>query len=79
MNFILIKNRFWGRPNSIKEKLKLRKITRKKNDIERLETEIKEIEELEVETIELKSSKLLSNLSMEKGFEIEEIKEIEIK
>ena len=64
----------------IKEELRLRKITRKKiNDIVRLETEIKEIERLKIEAIELKSSKLLSDLNMEKGIEIEEIREIEIK
>ena len=32
---------------------------------------------LKIEAIERKSSKLLSNLNMEKGFEMEEIKEIE--
>ena len=64
----------------IKEELRLRKITRKKiNDIVRLQTEIKEIERLKIEAIELKSSKLLSDLNMEKGIEIEEIREIEIK
>ena len=49
------------------------------NEIERLETEIKEKEELKIEAIEPKSSTLLSNLNMEKGIEIEGIKEIEIK
>ena len=73
-------NIFWGRPNSIKDELKFRKITRKKiNEIERLETEIKEIEELKIEAVEPKCSKLLSNLNMEKGIEIEGIKEIEIR
>ena len=30
LNFSAIKNKFWGGPNSIKEKLKLRKITKKR-------------------------------------------------
>ena len=47
LNFAAIKNKFLGRPNNIKEKLKLRKIARKKiNKIERLEAEIKEMEGL---------------------------------
>ena len=47
LNFSAIKNRFWVRPNSIKEELRLRKITRKKiNEIDRLETKIKQIENL---------------------------------
>ena len=36
------------------------------------------MEGLKIETIEYKSSKLLGDLNMEKGIEIEEIKEIEI-
>ena len=44
LNFVEVKGRFCGRANSIKEELKLKKITRKKiNEIERLETEVKEI------------------------------------
>ena len=42
LNFAAIKKKFLGGPTSIKEKLKLRKITRKKiHEIGRLETEIK--------------------------------------
>ena len=68
------------RPNSIEEELRLRKITRKEiNDIEKLETEIKEMEELKIKKLEDKSSKLLGDLNMEKGFEIDRIKKIEIK
>ena len=36
------------------------------------------MKESKIEAIELKSSKLLSDLNVEKGIEIEEIKEIEI-
>ena len=80
MKFVAIKNRYLGRPNNIKEELKLRNITRKNiNEIERLETEIKEMKELKIEMIEHKSSRLLEDLNMEKGIEIQEIKEIEIK
>ena len=81
MNFVAIKNRFWGGPNNIKEELKLKKLTRKKiNKIERLETEIEEeIEELKTKVKEHKSSKLLDDLNMEKGIKIQRIKEIEIK
>ena len=80
MKFVAIKNRYSGRPNNIKEELKLRNITRKNiNEIERLETEIKEMKELKIEMIEHKSSRLLEDLNMEKGIEIQEIKEIEIK
>ena len=69
-----------GRPNSINEELKLRKITRKKiNEIEGLETEIKEMKELKIQVIKLKSSKLLGDLNVEKGIEIEEIKDIGMK
>ena len=81
MNFVAIKNRFRGGPNNIKEELKLKKLTRKKiNKIERLETEIEEeIEELKTKVNEHKSSKLLDDLNMEKGIQIQRIKEIEIK
>ena len=42
LNFAAIKKKFLGGPNSIKEQLKLRKITRKKiHEIGRLEAEIK--------------------------------------
>ena len=79
LKFVAIKNRFLGRPNSFKEELKLKKITRKKiNEMEKLETEIKEMKRLKIKATELKSSKLLSDLNIEKGLEIEEIKEIEI-
>ena len=62
-----MKSRFWRRPNSFKEELKLRKITRKNiNEIERLDTEIKKIKELKIKAIELKSFILLSDLNMEK-------------
>ena len=61
------RNRFWERPNSIKEELKLRENTRKKIiEIERLETKIKEMKELEIEIIDDKSLKLLGDLSIEK-------------
>ena len=43
-----------------------------------MKTETKGVEGLKIETIEYKSSKLLGDLNMEKGIEIEEIKEIEI-
>lgn len=67
-----MKNRFWGRPNSIKEDIKLRKRTRR-------ETEIKEMEESNAEIIDYKSSQFLDEESNQKGIEIDEIKEIEIK
>ena len=61
-----------GRTNSIKEEIKLRRITMKKiNEIERLQTEVKESEESEIETIK---DKLFDNLNMKKGFGIVEIK-----
>ena len=45
--FLAIKNRSWEGRNSIKEEIKFRKITRKKeNEIERLETEIKDKQKL---------------------------------
>ena len=43
-----------------------------------MKRETKGVEGLKIETIEYKSSKLLGDLNMEKGIEIEEIKEIEI-
>ena len=68
------------RPNKFREVLRLRKIKRKKiNGIEKLETEIKKVEGLKLKAIELKSSKLLSYLNMEKGFEIEGIMETGMK
>ena len=51
-----MKNRFWGRPNSIKEDIKLRKRTRR-------ETELKEIEESNAEIIDYKSSQFLDEES----------------
>ena len=42
-----------------------------------METLKREIKRLKIETIKLESSKLLTDLNMEKGVEIEEIKEIE--
>ena len=80
LNFVAIKDEFWGRANSIKEKLKLEKNNKKKIDeLEKLETELEEMKQLKIEMIEDKSSKLLGDLNMEKRIEIEEIKEIEIK
>ena len=79
-NFAAMKKRFWKIPNSIKEKVKLREITRKKIiEIETLETKIKEMKELEIVMIEDKSSKLLRDLNIEKEVEIERIRKIEIK
>ena len=75
--FVVIKNRFCGRPNSIEEELKVRKITRKKKK-DKLKTEIKDMKKLKIEMVEYKSSKLLDDLNMEKAFEIDRIKEIEI-
>ena len=49
------------------------------NEIGRLETEIKEMEGLKIEAIEDKSFKLLGDLNMENGIEIERMKEIKIK
>ena len=40
---------------------------------------MKEMEELRIEVAECKSCKLLSDLNMEKGFGIEEIKEKDMK
>ena len=71
------KKRFCGRPNSIEEELKVRKITRKKKK-DKLKTEIKDMKKLKIEMVEYKSSKLLDDLNMEKAFEIDRIKEIEI-
>ena len=45
----------------------------------KLEAEIKEMKILQTKAIEIKSSKLLGDLNMEKGFETEEIKELKIK
>ena len=67
-----LRNRFWGRSNSIEEEIELRKHTRKKIDsIERLKTELEEWE--------FKSVKLLKDLNYEKGAETAEIKRVEIK
>ena len=80
LNFGAIKNTFCERLNSIKEKLRLRKITRKTvRDIEKLETEIKDIEKLKIDTIGYKISKLVGDLDMEKRFEIGRMRKIEIK
>ena len=80
LNFSAIKNRFWRKSNNFREELRLREITRKKmKEIQKLKGEIKEMKRLRIETLELKSSKLLGDLNLKKGFEIEEIMEIEIK
>ena len=56
LNFAAIKNRFWWRPNSFKEELTFRKITRKKiNEMEKLETEIKEMKRLKYRQQTLKA------------------------
>ena len=56
LNFAAIKNRFWSRPNSFKEELTFRKITRKKiNEMEKLETEIKEMKRLKYRQQTLKA------------------------
>lgn len=47
--------------------------------MERLETETKEVEKLKIEMIECKSFNLIDDLNIEKEFEIEKIKEKEIK
>ena len=53
--------------SSIKEELKLRKITRKKiNDIENLKTEVKEMEQLKIKMIQDRNSKLLGDLIWKK-------------
>ena len=72
LRFGTLKNRFRGRPNSIKEETELRKQSRKKIDnIERLKAEVEEWA--------FKSVKLLQDLNYEKGAEIAEVKRIEIK
>ena len=74
LNFAAMKIRFWGKPNNFREELRLKEITRKRmNEIKK---EIKEMKRLK---IKLKSFKLLSDLNIEKGIEIEKIVEIEIK
>ena len=74
LNFTAMKIRFWGKPNNFREELRLKEITRKRmNEIKK---EIKEMKRLK---IKLKSFKLLSDLNIEKGIEIEKIMEIEIK
>ena len=47
--------------------------------MERLEIEIKEIEELKTKTTEYKISKSLYDLNFERGREIDEMMEIEVK
>ena len=47
--------------------------------MERLETETKEMEKLKIEMIECKSFNLIYDLNIEKEFEIEKLKEKEIK
>ena len=74
LNFAAMKIRFWGKRNNFREELRLKEITRKKmNEIRK---EIKEMKRLK---IKLKSFKLLSDLNIEKGVEIEKIMKIEIK
>ena len=74
LNFAAMKIRFRGKPNNFREELRLKEITRKRmNEIKK---EIKEMKRLK---IKLKSFKLLSDLNIEKGIEIEKIMEIEIK
>ena len=74
LNFAAMKIRFWGKPNNFREELRLKEITRKRmNEIKK---EIKEMKRLK---IKLKSFKLLSDLNIEKGIEIEKIMEKEIK
>ena len=78
-----IKNRFWERCDSIEketEQRELRKITTKKGNVTgRLEAEIKEVEEIKIEAIEYKGLKLLDGLNLEKGIEVDEIIEAEIR
>ena len=58
----------------------MRKITRKnRNEMGRLETETKEMEKLKIEMIECKIFYLIDDLNIEKEFEIEKIKEKEIR
>ena len=67
LSFRTLKNRFRGRPNSIEERIELRKQTRERIDYrDRLKTEVGEWE--------FKSVKLLQDLNFEKEAEIAEIK-----
>ena len=76
LRFRTTKNRFCERFYSIEEEMELRKITRKKvNTIERLETDLIEMEELKIE----REFKLLVDLKFERGLEIDEIMETEIR
>lgn len=47
--------------------------------MERLEIETKEMEKLKIEMIECKSFNLIDDLNIEKEFEIEKLKEKEVK
>ena len=59
LRFGKIKNRFWGKLNSIEEEIELREIARKKiKRTEGLEPKINEEEELKLKTAEYKCSKL---------------------
>ena len=70
---------FWERLNSIEEEIELREIIRKKiNEIDSLETEIKDVKELKIEG-ESKATKLLADLNFDKGVQVDEIIEIEIR
>ena len=74
--FRTTKNRFCGRSESIEEEMELRKITRKKiNTIERLETDLTKMGELKLK----REFKLVVDLNFEKGLEIDEIMETEIR
>ena len=76
LRFRTTKNRFCERSDSIEEEMELRKVARKKvNTIERLETDLIEMEELEIQ----REFKLLVDLKFERGLEIDEIMETEIR
>lgn len=80
LRFRTTKNRFSNSLNSIKKETKLRelrKITTKGiNNRDRLETEVKEKEELQMQG-ESEATKLLADLNIEDGIQVDELLEIE--
>ena len=74
------KKQIFQKSNDFKEEKEAKKLTRKVvEEIDKFETKIKNIRELIIDTIEHDYDKLINDLNIEKGLEIERIKKIETK
>ena len=75
LKILTLRSRFFKYLSDYEEKTKAREITRKiMEEIGIFETKIKNIRELIIDTIEHDYDKLIGDLNMEKGLEIERIK-----